>query len=214
MKQLLYKTSCVMMVFLTSSLSIVSTYSHATTSGGTSSSSSASSSSSSSAASASRGSTSSSTSMSRSSAINASRNAQQSSQRAAQQTTKSSRVTATKNKGQQSVSSQKAQSRSLMPSQRPYDSSAPYSSQYIATTYYNNWLFYYIFAYSFLNQHEKKNSVDAQFNMLKQQMKPHEKLYTITVKTKQGKRVIVVPKKQYDKIEKGKHIKVKNGVVQ
>ena len=63
-----------------------------------------------------------------------------------------------------------------MPSQRPYDSSAPYSSQYIATTYYNNWLFYYIFAYSFLNQHEKKNSVDAQFNMLKQQMKPHEKL--------------------------------------
>ena len=31
-----------------------------------------------------------------------------------------------------------------MPSQRPYDSSAPYSSQYIATTYYNNWLFYYI----------------------------------------------------------------------
>ena len=197
MKQLLFKTSCVIMVLLTSSLSIVSTYSHATTSGGTSSSSSASSSSSSSAASASRGSTSSSTSMSRSSAINASRNAQQSSQRAAQQATKSSRVTATKNKGQ-----------------RPYDSSAPYSSQYIATTYYNNWLFYYIFAHSFLNQHEKKNSVDAQFNMLKQQMKPHEKLYTVTVKTKQGKRVVVVPKKQYDKIEKGKHIKVKNGVVQ
>ena len=207
MKQLLFKTSCVIMVLLTSSLSIVSTYSHATTSGGTSSSSSASSSSSSSAASASRGSTSSSTSMSRSSAINAYRNAQQSSQRAAQQATKSSRVTATKNKGQQSVSSQKAQSRSLMPSQRPYDSSAPYSSQYIATTYYNNWLFYYIFAHSFLNQHEKKNSVDAQ-------MKPHEKLYTVTVKTKQGKRVVVVPKKQYDKIEKGKHIKVKNGVVQ
>ena len=165
MKQLLFKTSCVIMVLLTSSLSIVSTYSHATTSGGTSSSSSASSSSSSSAASASRGSTSSSTSMSRSSAINASRNAQQ-------------------------------------------------SSQYIATTYYNNWLFYYIFAHSFLNQHEKKNSVDAQFHMLKQQMKPHEKLYTVTVKTKQGKRVVVVPKKQYDKIEKGKHIKVKNGVVQ
>ena len=75
-------------------------------------------------------------------------------------------------------------------------------------------LFYYIFAHSFLNQHEKKNSVDAQFHMLKQQMKPHEKLYTVTVKTKQGKRVVVVPKKQYDKIEKGKHIKVKNGVVQ
>ena len=32
MKQLLFKTSCVIMVLLTSSLSIVSTYSHATTS--------------------------------------------------------------------------------------------------------------------------------------------------------------------------------------
>ena len=41
---------------------------------------------------------------------------------------------------------------------------------------------------------KRKNSVDAQFNMLKQQMKPHEKLYTVTVKTKQGKRVVVVPK--------------------
>ena len=44
--------------------------------------------------------------MSRSSAINASRNAQQSSQRAAQQATNQV-VTATKNKGQQSVSRQK-----------------------------------------------------------------------------------------------------------
>ena len=101
-----------------------------------------------------------------------------------------------------------------MPSQRPYDSSAPYSSQYIATTYYNNWFILLYFCTFVFNQHEKKNSVDAQFNMLKQQMKPHEKLYTVTVKTKQGKRVVVVPKKQYDKIEKGKHIKVKNGVVQ
>ena len=53
----------------------------------------------------------------------------------------------------------------------------------------------YFLQYLFLNQHEKKNSVDAQFHMLKQQMKPHEKLYTVTVKTKQGKRVVVVPKK-------------------
>ena len=96
-----------------------------------------------------------------------------------------------------------------MPSQRPYDSSAPYSSQYITTTYYNNWLFYYIFAYSFLNQHEKKNSVDAQFNMLKQQMKPHEKLYTVTVKTKQGKRVVVVPKNNMTKLKKENTLKLK-----
>lgn len=96
-----------------------------------------------------------------------------------------------------------------MPSQRPYDSSAPYSSQYIATTYYNNWLFYYIFAHSFLNQHEKKNSVDAQFHMLKQQMKPHEKLYTVTVKTKQGKRVVVVPKNNMTKLKKENTLKLK-----
>ena len=50
--------------------------------------------------------------------------------------------------------------------------------------------------------------------MLKQQMKPHEKLYTVTVKTKQGKRVVVVPKNNMTKLKKGKHIKVKNGVVQ
>ena len=31
-------------------------------------------------------------------------------------------------------------------------------------------------------------------NMLKQQMKSNEKLYTVTVQTKKGKRVIVVPK--------------------
>ena len=82
----------------------------------------------------------------------------------------------------------------------------------MATSYYNNWLYFYFITSGMYKN--KTNRVEYQKNMLKQQMKPHEKLYTVTVKTKQGKRVVVVPKKQYDKIEKGKHIKVKNGVVQ
>ncbi|MBM6506238.1 MULTISPECIES: hypothetical protein [Staphylococcus] len=45
-------------------------------------------------------------------------------------------------------------------------------------------------------------------------MKNGEKLYTVTVDTKQGKRIVVLPKKQYDKVQKGQHIKIKNGVVE
>ena len=66
-----------------------------------------------------------------------------------------------------------------------------------------------IFCTFVLNQHEKKNSVDAQFHMLKQQMKPHEKLYTVTVKTKQGKRVVVVPKNNMTKLKKENTLKLK-----
>lgn len=51
-------------------------------------------------------------------------------------------------------------------------------------------------------------------NMLKQQMKAHEKLYTITVQTNKGKRLVVVPKKQYDKIKTGEKVKIKNSVLQ
>ena len=46
-------------------------------------------------------------------------------------------------------------------------------------------------------------------NMLKQQMKAHEKLYTITVQTNKGKRLVVVPKKQYDEIKTGDKVKIK-----
>ena len=45
--------------------------------------------------------------------------------------------------------------------------------------------------------------------MLKQQMKAHEKLYTITVQTNKGKRLVVVPKKQYDEIKNGEKVKIK-----
>ena len=37
--------------------------------------------------------------------------------------------------------------------------------------------------------------------MLKQQMKAHEKLYTITVQTNKGKRLVVVPKSNTIKLK-------------
>lgn len=60
----------------------------------------------------------------------------------------------------------------------------------------------------------KTNHVEYQKNMLKQQMKAHEKLYTITVQTNKGKRLVVVPKKQYDEIKTGEKVKIKNSVLQ
>nr|WP_186310459.1 hypothetical protein [Staphylococcus epidermidis] len=50
--------------------------------------------------------------------------------------------------------------------------------------------------------------------MLKQEMKGDEKVYSVSVKRKEGKGVVVVGKKEYEKIEKGKDIKAKNGVVE
>ena len=46
--------------------------------------------------------------------------------------------------------------------------------------------------------------------MLKYHMKPSEKLYTLTVHTKKGDRVIVVPKRDYDKVQKGSHVEYNN----
>ena len=205
MKQIVFKLSCFMMIISVASLSTLSSELNAATSGGSSSS----------ASSSARGSTSSSSSMSRSSAVNASRNAQQSSQRAAQQAAKSNSMSSNKvaSKYHQSTRNQQFKSRSMMLSKRPYSSGTTYSSQFVTTSYYNNWLYFYLFASMSQNQHEKKNNIDYQMNMLKQQMKPHEKLYTITVQTKHGKRVVVVSKKQYDQIKTGQHIKIKNGIV-
>ena len=153
--------------------------------------------------------------MSRSSAANASRAAQQSSQRAAQQATRTSSMVSNRNSSkykQDAHHSRSQQARSMMAPRRRYSSGAPYTSQYMATSYYNNWLYFYIIA-SQENQ-SKTSSVKYQMNMLKNQMKPHEKLYTVTIQTNKGKRVIVVPKKQYDKIKTGKNVKIKNGIVQ
>ena len=142
--------------------------------------------------------------MSRSSAANASRTAQQSSQRAAQQAARSSSMKSSANasKYRQSTQNMRSQSRSLMAPRRPYSSGAPYTSQYMATSYYNNWLYFYIIASSSHDQQAKKDSVRYQMNMLKQQMKSNEKLYTVTVQTKKGKRVIVVPKNNTIKLRR------------
>ena len=42
-------------------------------------------------------------------------------------------------------------------------------------------------------------------------MNNNEKVYTVTVKTKNGKRVIVVPKKDYEAVKKGDKVEYKNG---
>ena len=209
MKRLLCKFSLITITFVTITTIALSTQlDAASTSGGSSSSSSSSASSSSSSAS-SRG-TSSSSSMSRSSAANVSRAAQQSSQRASQQAAKSSQSKSAQSKQYKTNSSTK----SLVSPRRPYSSSAAYQTQFMSTSFYNNWLYLYLFSSASQASQEKKNNVQYQMNMLKHQMKDHEKLYTVTVDTKQGKRVVVVPKKQYDKIQKGQHVKIKNGVVQ
>lgn len=212
MKRLLCKFSLITITFVTITTIALSTQlDAASTSGGSSSSSSSSASSSSSSAS-SRGasSTSSSSSMSRSSAANVSRAAQQSSQRVSQQAAKSSQSKSAQSKQYKTNSSTK----SLVSPRRPYSSSAAYQTQFMSTSFYNNWLYLYLFSSASQASQEKKNNVQYQMNMLKHQMKDHEKLYTVTVDTKQGKRVVVVPKKQYDKIQKGQHVKIKNGVVQ
>ena len=209
MKRLLCKFSLITITFVTITTIALSTQlDAASTSGGSSSSSSSSASSSSSSAS-SRG-ASSSSSMSRSSAANVSRAAQQSSQRASQQAAKSSQSKSAQSKQYKTNSSTK----SLVSPRRPYSSSAAYQTQFMSTSFYNNWLYLYLFSSASQASQEKKNNVQYQMNMLKHQMKDHEKLYTVTVDTKQGKRVVVVPKKQYDKIQKGQHVKIKNGVVQ
>ena len=112
----------------------------------------------------------------------------------------------------QSASKMNSSTQSLLSPRRKYSSSSSSSAQFLSTGFYNNWLFYY----AILNQgqNNKRSSVNYQLNMLKQQMKHNEELYTVTVKTKQGKRVIVLPKKEYDKIQKGDKVKIKNGVVQ
>ena len=53
----------------------------------------------------------------------------------------------------------------MMAPRRRYSSGAPYTSQYMATSYYNNWLYFYIIA-SQENQ-SKTSSVKYQMNMLK-----------------------------------------------
>lgn len=79
---------------------------------------------------------------------------------------------------------------------------------YLVTNHVEQRNFLNMFKYVF------SSSVDAQKDMLKKQMKDKETLYTVTVDTKNGERVIAVPKKDYDKIQKGSHIKYNNGKIE
>ncbi|PNZ67774.1 hypothetical protein E2556_05355 [Staphylococcus croceilyticus] len=217
MKKVFKVVSCLSIVGLLYTMGPTNQLDAATSSGGSSSSSSSSaSSSSSSSSSAARSSTSSSSSMSRSSAANASRSARQSSQRAAEQAARTSSINSnamrSSAKQKQGANQYSRQTRSLLNPKRRYSSSSPMAAQYLSTGFYNNWLFYYLIATHFHDQENKDKSY--QLNMLKQQMKKNESLYTVTIKTKHGDRVIVLPKKQYDKIQTGDKVKIKNGIVQ
>ena len=84
-----------------------------------------------------------------------------------------------------------------------------YSQEHTMASFYNNFLFY-----NLILNHNNPNHYPteaSQFSNLKKQLKPHEKVYTITVKTKKGKRVISLPKKDYDKVKEGSYIKYENG---
>lgn len=184
-------------------------------SGGSSSSSSSSSASSSAASSGARSSTTSSSnsaSMARQSAINASRqSAQQASRSAAMRASQTSRASA---RNQSKFQRMASRTRSLTPPTRRFSSSGSYQNQFIGSTFYNNWLFYYLIL-NMDNSRKKSDSasLEAQKRMLKQQMKHGETLYTITLKTKNGKRLITLPKKDYDKVKKGSKITYHNGKI-
>lgn len=179
---------------------------------GTTSSSSASTSSSSSASTSS--SSSASTSSASSSSARASMSASQQASRSAS-TNASRSVSNSANRSNVSRSQAvQNQTRSMSPVGKPYSSKASKNQQLMTTNFYNNWLLYYMVINTTQDNHKKSMSVDAQKDMLKKQMKDKETLYTVTVDTKNGERVIAVPKKDYDKIQKGSHIKYNNGKVE
>ncbi|PTI79839.1 hypothetical protein BU064_03900 [Staphylococcus succinus] len=112
-----------------------------------------------------------------------------------------------------SLSSQRAnamlsKSSSLARPHTIYSAGSSYKDQRRAAMYFNNSLFYWIV----MNNHNI--NMHKQQQLLKQNMRPKEKLYTITVKGKDHKdHVLVVTKKDYDTIQKGAHVKYKNGEI-
>lgn len=178
--------------------------------GSTSSSSASTSSSSSASTSSSSASTSSTSSSSARASMSASR---QASQNASANASRSASANASRSNVSRSQAVQN-QTRSMSPVSKPYSSKASKNQQLMTTNFYNNWLLYYMVINTTQDNHKKSMSVDAQKDMLKKQMKDKETLYTVTVDTKNGERVIAVPKKDYDKIQKGSHIKYNNGKIE
>ena len=112
-----------------------------------------------------------------------------------------------------SVSHRQLQKQTTLPKQSPKTLSIPkgtynlkrsYSDQWTHTSFYNNLLFYNLMTQNHLSEMKQKA-------LLQQHLKPKETIYTLTVHTKKGDRVITVPKKDYDKVHKGSHIEYQNG---
>lgn len=97
--------------------------------------------------------------------------------------------------------------KSLMKPSGSFNTNKPYNQQYMHSTFYNDWLLYYLI----LNNANHNQSLEKQKSMMKNQMIKNEKLYTITVNTKNGKRIIALPKKDYDNVKVGQKIHYKNG---
>ena len=100
-----------------------------------------------------------------------------------------------------------SRTKSLMHPKGSFNTSKPYSQQYMHSTFYNDWLLYYLI----MNNANHTQSLKKQKSMMKNQMNKNEKLYTITINTKDGKRIIALPKKDYDSVKKGQKIHYKNG---
>lgn len=102
-----------------------------------------------------------------------------------------------------------SRTKSLSAPKGTYKPNTSYDKQFMHTSFYNNWIFYYLMMNS--SNDVKKHNVNTQKEMMKKQMKKGESLYTITIDTKKGQRVIAVPKKDYDKVKKGQHVEYHNG---
>lgn len=180
--------------------------------GSSSSSSSSSASSSSSGARSSSTSSTNSTSMARQSAINASRQSAQQASRNASRSANQKGSAASRQRARASLN----RTKSLTPPPRRYQDSIPYHNQFMGTSFYNNWLFYYAIVNN-RDEHKKKQSaalsIQQQKDMLRKQMKKGETLHTVTVQTKHGKRLIAVPKKDYDKVQEGATVHYHNGKI-
>lgn len=82
-----------------------------------------------------------------------------------------------------------------------------YNSQLRQSNYMNNIMMYYLLFNGIHNQ----NNLKKQKSILMDQMNKDQKLYTITIKTKDGKKQLLsVTKKDYDKIKEGDTVKYSN----
>lgn len=182
--------------------------------GGARATSSSTSSASSASSSASRASTSSSSSMARSQAMKQSQKAATSRQK--QQPMKHANGKTMTRSEAKHQADQAAKHRNMMNRTKSlsapkgtYKPNTPYDKQFMHTSFYNNWIFYYLMMNS-TNDIKKHNALE-QKEMMKNQMKKGESLYTITINTNKGQRVIAVPKKDYDKVKEGQHVEYHNG---